>query len=98
MRALMLVIACTGCESILGLHDTKYTGGPDAAVDSRLPDACVGPRCQAFASCHALQTAFPNAPSGVYSIDAGSGGFQTYCEQTGDGGGWTLALKVDGSA
>ena len=97
MKYALALLVCTGCEGILGLGETKYTGG-DGGRDARPPDACTGSACQSFASCRALQMAMPNAASGVVALDAGTGAFNAYCEQSADGGGWTLALKVDGSA
>ena len=95
-RVALVIMACAGCESILGIDETRYTGMTDAATDARAPDAC-GLACEgSFASCRALKMQYPNAPSGVYVIDTGTVIFRAYCEQTGDGGGWTLALKVDG--
>lgn len=89
-RALVLVLLA-GCDSILGLGGTKFTGGDAQMPDApRQPDACA--TCGTFTSCKALKTMQPSAPSGVYNI----GTFSAYCDQTGDGGGWTLALKIDG--
>lgn len=92
---LAVALLCAGCDNILGLGETKFTGGVDSgAPDSPQPDACA--TCGTFASCTALKAMVPSAPSGLYNIDAGTGVFMTYCDQTGDGGGWTLALKVNG--
>ena len=93
MRWLVL-LALAGCDSILGLGETKFTGG-DAQVDAPKPtDACA--TCGTFTSCKALKMMQPSAPSGVYNIETGGTMFAAYCDQTGDDGGWTLALKVDG--
>jgi hypothetical protein len=83
----VLLLACTGCDALLGLGETEYA--PDAT-------ACTPGQCMTFASCSALRAQFSSAPSGVYTLDAGTGEFQAYCEHAADGGGWTLAMKVDG--
>ena len=101
IRIVLALLACAGCERVLGLNATHYDPtAPDATVTATAdaaPDAC-GASCQTFRTCSDLLASYPTAPSGVYRLDAGTGPFRAYCDQTGDAGGWTLALKADGSA
>jgi hypothetical protein len=71
------------------------------------PDACPGRRCELgacsfYSSCNALHLARAELGSGVYAVDVdGTSGatepFDVYCEMTREEGGWTLAMKVDGT-
>lgn len=63
---------------------------------------CRNRRCAlvGYSSCKAAKQAGQNA-NGVYNILANGGVTPTYCDQTWQGGGWTLVLKVtnmDGGA
>ena len=54
-------------------------------------DGCPG------VDCDTIDTLFPSAGDGVYWIDPlGSGiAYETFCDQTLDGGGWTLVANID---
>lgn len=62
---------------------------------------CASSRCVSMPSCAAIHAAFASLPSAVYTLDPDGDGplpaFSTYCEMVDDEGGWTLALKLDGS-
>lgn len=83
---------------------------PDAQIDTGEPActpscepgvACAAGACRPLASCAAIKARWPSLPSGAYTIDpdgdGGSDPFRVFCEQVDDGGGWTLAMKLDGA-
>jgi hypothetical protein len=80
-----------------GALSQEDAGSEDASTDAAPVDA--GPT--AYASCLAWLTARPGAASGVYDLlDDSQNVYAAYCEMEGDagaGGGWTLALKIDGT-
>ena len=63
---------------------------------------CGGGVCRTAASCLGIKMVEGGAPSGVYTVDPdGAMGpiapFAAYCDMVADGGGWTLAAKIDGA-
>jgi hypothetical protein len=61
---------------------------------------CVAGRCAPLQSCAQLKERFPTLASGGYTLDLDGDGplapQRAFCEQSANGGGWTLALKIDG--
>jgi len=60
---------------------------------------CRGGLCQVPASCKELHSERPNLPDGVYKLQTlpTTKVFAAQCGMSEDGGGWTLALKADGT-
>jgi hypothetical protein len=83
---------------------TSAVGGA-GSVDAGNDAAPIDAKPLAYVSCMAWLTASPGSASGVYDLIDGTGAiYQAYCDmESGDGtdggvaGGWTLALKIDGT-
>jgi hypothetical protein len=72
--------------------DTGGDAAPDVTTEVEPPTP---------ASCRVIHERNPGEKNGTFTIDPDGSGpiapFAVFCEMTADGGGWTLALKVDGS-
>jgi len=74
------------------------TGKKCGAAGDCEVDSCIDSVCRLPRDCKELHQLEPAVPDGAYAIDTGgtSGNVTTFCDMTTDGGGWTLAGKVDG--
>ena len=57
-------------------------------------EVCEANACRPAKSCTELHTELPGLPTGVYTIDPGTGPIDAQCELATDGGGWTLVQRT----
>ncbi len=98
-----------GGDSCVGKNDKCGTLCVDLKADNEHclvcdvkcnPDRiCIDGNCLYPPSCQALHKSRPTYKSGVYTIDPSSfDPYKDYCDMDGDGGGWTLLMKVSAAS